>query len=150
LEFAFGLRYNPDKPQRYYDLQERKVSAAPSKRYDKRWQEIPSWADGTCLNMMGILREGHYNSGFLQTYSIVRDCYQYRNELGEYSPQPSTQLELDKIDPECDLEGRFGAVTAILKGCHLLKFARGSVESYRQNLAYRAERDAKIKQEEVA
>jgi hypothetical protein len=147
LEFAFGVRFNPDKQNRYYNRGERKISPSASKRFDKRWHEIPAWADGGCLAMLGILREDRYNNGLLETYSIVRDCCEYRRERDEWSPQPVTALELEKVDPNGDLDSRFGVVSAILKSVRLQQFARRAVNGYRENLLLRAQQASKRQQQ---
>src|SRR5262249_44623856 len=44
--FFEGLRFKERKRQ-WFSRSHRKVSTADSKRHDRRWEEIPSWADGS-------------------------------------------------------------------------------------------------------
>lgn len=47
LAFFASVRYS-DKAKRFYTTADGgKVSAAESRQYDKRWREVPSWADGS-------------------------------------------------------------------------------------------------------
>lgn len=43
--FAATVKYREDK-RAYYSIRDEKVSTADSRRYDKRWEEVPSWANG--------------------------------------------------------------------------------------------------------
>jgi hypothetical protein len=58
IEFAASVVFKPvkredgqpltyEKTRRYYSMEERKISAAPAKEYDKRYQRIESWCDGS-------------------------------------------------------------------------------------------------------
>lgn len=47
IEFAHSVRYDENKMYRYYNLKERKISAAESKKNDRRWDKIESWYDGS-------------------------------------------------------------------------------------------------------
>jgi hypothetical protein len=53
-EFLRGIIYNADKRERYYSLEEQKVSTSPSKRHDKRWFRIPDWANGKADSIVGL------------------------------------------------------------------------------------------------
>jgi hypothetical protein len=46
LKNADGADSCYEKTVRYYSLEERKISAAPAKQYDKRYQKIEPWCDG--------------------------------------------------------------------------------------------------------
>src|SRR3990167_3021974 len=46
IAFFAGLKYVEGK-RRFYDKDDMKVSSAPGKQYDKRWEEVPPWADGS-------------------------------------------------------------------------------------------------------
>jgi len=68
IVFAQGLRYKEDK-RRYYNKCDRKVSAAESKRHDKRWDEVPSWADGSIKSVLALVN-AEFNKP-LETYGLV-------------------------------------------------------------------------------
>jgi hypothetical protein len=141
MEFAYSIRYNSEKPYRYYNLRERKVSSAESKQYDKRWQRIPDWADGSPMAMARLINTREYGPDLLDWFRLVSDCYTYVMRHDGWSPAPPKLLELP--DPDGDLESRFNTVTAIVKSCELMAYATRSVEGYRENLQARAERAAK-------
>lgn len=45
-DFLTGVKYS-ENVRRWFSLSLKKVSKDDAKRYDKRWLEVPSWADGT-------------------------------------------------------------------------------------------------------
>lgn len=57
VAFCAGLRYDEDK-KRYYSLNQRKVSASESKKHDKRWKEVPAYADGSPASVYGLMELG--------------------------------------------------------------------------------------------
>lgn len=56
IAFAMKVKHNPDK-KTYYNLGERKVSAAESRRHDRRWVETCEWMKGDVAGVFGILNE---------------------------------------------------------------------------------------------
>lgn len=54
IVFASTVLYD-EKRKRYYSLKERKVSSSGNKRNDRRWEEVPTWADGTPKSMYRLL-----------------------------------------------------------------------------------------------
>ena len=127
LAFVHGIRYDEKKPYRYYNLRERKVSSAESKRHDKRWEEIPHWADGSLSAMCRLLPESY---SLLDTYRRHLDAYRFlRTELDQWSERPEEQLQLDR-----EVEAPFEAVTEILDAWQGLSRASRIVRNYRRQL----------------
>lgn len=61
IKFAPTVKYKepvaPKYTVSYYSLRECKVSSSPSKKHDKRWEEINSSHDGTLLGCIRLMRE---------------------------------------------------------------------------------------------
>jgi hypothetical protein len=58
IEFCKSLVYKEGK-DKYYNLKERKVSSSDSKRFDKRWERIHSWANGSIMSTYRLLVQEH-------------------------------------------------------------------------------------------
>jgi hypothetical protein len=61
IEFCAAVRFKAQKPgaaykRQYYSLQERKLSSAPAKEFDKRYQRVEEWHDGTPEAVYRMLR----------------------------------------------------------------------------------------------
>ena len=52
VRFYEGLRYDPEKHRQLYNNETKKKSSADSKRHDKRWQEVPNFADGSFICLL--------------------------------------------------------------------------------------------------
>ena len=53
--FLLGLKHDPDKT-RWFSLEDEKASTSERMRHDKRWVEIPRWADGTAKSAYDLSR----------------------------------------------------------------------------------------------
>ena len=72
-----------EKTRRYYSLEEMKVSSAPAKKYDKRYQQVEKWCDGSAEAICRMLIP-EYARG-MEYYSFAdairdwcQDCH-YKN-----------------------------------------------------------------------
>lgn len=81
INFFKKLIYD-EKKTRYYNKSEMKVSSAPSKRYDTRWKEVPTWADGSFMTVFGFMKEDHYN--MLQRLDLLIKIWQWYDNNGDY------------------------------------------------------------------
>jgi hypothetical protein len=87
-QFLAGIRYNSDKAQ-YVNLPERKISSADSKRHDKRWTEVPRWADGSIASAVQLYwmfarpEQGAPSEAF-KRYAV--ECY-FWDELYNTAPE---------------------------------------------------------------
>jgi hypothetical protein len=66
--FALSVKHKPGK-RMYYSKQERKISSAESKRYDKRWDEVTEYQDGSPKSAYAILNAGSGDK--LRGYAIA-------------------------------------------------------------------------------
>ena len=73
VAFFLKLKYNPDK-RTYYDPSSRRKSTSESKAYDKRWFEVPTWADGSPDAIYRLLCKSYqtYLDRF-RLYDAIRD-----------------------------------------------------------------------------
>ena len=57
--FCAGLKWKEGKTV-YYNKGEYKTSKAESKRYDKRWEQVPEWADGSVESIHRLLAKSYW------------------------------------------------------------------------------------------
>lgn len=57
--FATKIKYIEGKI-RYYSMQEQKISASEKLRYDKRYERIPEWADGSAGSVYRLTVESYF------------------------------------------------------------------------------------------
>ncbi len=69
IAFVAGLKYSEDK-KRYYSFSELRTSASPWKQHDRRWQEIPSCADGTFSGVYSILMPNIHPLGLAERFAL--------------------------------------------------------------------------------
>lgn len=130
LVFFQGLRYKESKVQ-YYNAADCKVSAAPAKRHDKRWHEVPSWADGSveaCHRFM--VGEG---ADFLESfalYSWIRDRVALLTD--HYAEHPAEYFKLDQAT-RSHVHGAFAALISTITSAQELENAARQVKCYRHN-----------------
>lgn len=71
--FLTGINYRDDKRQ-WFNLSDRKVSSAESRQHDKRWFQVPTWADGTVASAVGLfnlsLGENHREMESLKVFAL--------------------------------------------------------------------------------
>lgn len=94
FEFVASIKYREDKRQ-WYSTRERKVSSSDSKRHDKRWQEVPQFANQSFGACMRLLYEGHETAieTACRAYNLVQwfsdhDRYASGNCIAEYMDLP--------------------------------------------------------------
>ncbi len=72
IRFAASVKYNPDK-RRWYSMDERKISAADSRRHDRRWKEVPTWADGQAEAVVSLLCDAFPRYDLIDRYYFLAD-----------------------------------------------------------------------------
>jgi hypothetical protein len=94
IRFLLGIRHVEGK-RRYFNRQELKVSSSESKRHDRRWMEVPDWADGTVKSAYMLFDFPHPQS-LLESWcrwSQVRDLA--FDELGVWAGGTSSLMGLE-------------------------------------------------------
>ena len=132
LAFAQSVRYTEGK-RRYYSISEKKVSSSESKRFDTRWAEIPTWADGSVGSIARLLT-GDKSIDLLALYRLYLDAYQYvARELNIWSDRPEKTLKLDNGN-YLSVDAAFSAAACAVEAKRALKRARRILDSYTSNL----------------
>lgn len=137
MVFAFSVKYKEGKTQ-YYNLQDRKVSSADSKRHDKRWEEVPSWADGSVESAYRILLPSHENGLIAQFHLFKQCCYHAYKVLGYWGKQPLDYFGLRDTQP--DVDTAWSALDAIVNAYREKSTAERLLQSYKYNLEIEEER----------
>lgn len=151
IVFAIGLRPKkvPEGKLRnplYYNLASLKTSSAESKRYDKRWQEVPDWADGSLEATVRLLR-GDDRYDFFETYAQWEYVERVMREEGLCWPS-SINEELGITDDS--FNQAFDAVDCLVKSYRLKDDAKRISEAWKHNEADKRREEAAAKVEAAA
>lgn len=93
IVLACKIKYREDKRQ-WYSLAEEKVSASESKRNDRRWEDVPSWADGSFKAVFGIVCHGY--GDLIYRYQLAEDCKTvYRRVTGNSAGYDAAEKLVD-------------------------------------------------------
>ena len=96
VAFYASLKYNEDKTV-YYNASERKKSASRSKQHDKRWEEIPSWADGGLDAIYSFVCKSYYS--YLDRFRLLDQVRDLLSEIsGYYSVDTEKHFGIDQTD----------------------------------------------------
>ena len=135
IGFASKVIYKPDK-ERWFSLSERKISASESKRYDRRYERIPKWADGSYESIVRILRQDYYSP--LKAFVMELAVYDWFTRHGCVGTLPC-------FDPQADWDLRSKQVAAVrtvqdvCKAHYKLESARRMVRMHRDQVQARVE-----------
>ena len=138
IEFAASVIYKAReekdwlKSRRWFSAKELKVSKAPSKEHDKRYEEVRDVHDGSPNSIFRIL-VGEYSSG-LQKYLIadaVRDWVLAQDRGGLYMPMTAEFLKwTDDRDVARQLRDAVEACKAITESHRLRAATESAIENY--------------------
>ena len=137
--FLAGLRQKDDK-KTYYSSIDNKVSGSEGKRHDKRWSEVPDWADGSpaAVYRLAFDTEGRDHRDNLTRYALydeMRDTIGSR--LGYYGQHSVSWLyggeEDDKAGQRLHFSQAFESVDLLVQAERKAKSARRSLECYLSN-----------------
>lgn len=79
IAFAASIIYS-EKKRWYYSLQLQQKSTAESKRHDRRWFEVPCWADGSPEAVRRLLWEDWHDG--IKMYAITAGIHDWCYEQG--------------------------------------------------------------------
>lgn len=134
IRFALSLKHDPAKV-RYYCYTDCKVSSSASKRYDRRWEEIPSWADGSVVSAFSIL--ARKDAEALYRFALYHRIRQYVSEhVADVWNGETPAIYLKFTDDQekarrCNLA--FETADIIIKSYRDLGYAKHWLDSYRRN-----------------
>jgi len=81
IDFLGKIQYRDDKRQ-YFSRSERKVTTSEKARHDKRFIEVPSWANGSFRNIVSLyLLESNHDTSHMRWYSTVHSIAHHMNAL---------------------------------------------------------------------
>lgn len=131
VEYGEDVPYNKRKTH-YYSRELKKVSTAEKLKHDRRWEEVPRWADGGVKAMVGLL-SGDRFTYWLERIWLYEQCYQFKRSLGEWSDSVEELLEIPE-SARPYLNTALHSVRSVFKGWELLDAARRGASNYRINL----------------
>lgn len=135
IEFALGVKHNPKKTA-WYSLQEMKVSSADSKRHDKRWTEVPAWADGSIASVYRLLHNREGMTELLPSFAVYSYIRSYVSDRTEQYGESAT--EFFKIEGT-DVHQAFDALRLTLESFGTLGQARRALACHVSNVTQPAE-----------
>lgn len=123
--FLAGLRYPEYKEGKswsplYYCKNDLKTSRSESKRHDKRWEEVPTWADGSTRAVVGLLNPQHCK--FLEVYAVWKHVAQVLREENDTWTNITEELKIEEghIDTAFDAVNDMAYAYALNSGANRL------------------------------
>lgn len=136
LRYKYGVKT-------YYNYTDAKVSKVADKKNDRRWQEVPNWADGSVEAIYRLMSENEaYNgSGLIlkyASYASIRDavCRLY-NSYG-FGEAPHAYFKTTSLGDQA-----FKVVDAYVEARRAIQRAESGLDCYLHNRANEDEREAK-------
>lgn len=126
----------------YYNLGDCKVSTSDSKRHDKRWYEVPDWADGSCESIYALaftidLRTDYHDT--LTKYAIFDFIRATVAEATDYyGTHPRSWLKIE----DRHFDQAFSAVHALAVAWRERDNGRRALDCYISNYSRREEQAA--------
>jgi len=129
VRFFEGLKYNPDVTV-YYNKSELKTSKSSKKEYDKRWEKIPSWADGTMEAVLSFMAQSYW--GTLKRFACLDNIkpilnyswYDFEKHFNIKTPSNSFSMMINSLN----------VIKAIWKSYRHKDYAKRSMENLKYNL----------------
>lgn len=144
IRFALSVKHGDKRA--YYTLEEGgKISKSDTKRHDKRWEEVPHYADGSVKSAYRILRDkkgvNQVLSDFV-TYEAIR-AIAIADELPNVGELASIALELHedvkelwKRDEPARIDSQaFEALSAVVQSYQRLSWSKWALDVYQRNTA---------------
>lgn len=143
VEFAASVKYKGHeekdwlKSRQWFSAKELKVSKAPSKEHDKRYEEVREIHDGSPNSIFRILI-GEYSSG-LQKYlyaDAIREWVLAQDRDGMYMPMTAEFLKwTNDRDAARQLRDSFEACKSITESYRLRAATESAIENYKRMIA---------------
>jgi len=141
-QFCCGVKQRGEKTT-YFSRQERKISTSPSKRYDKRWEEVPSWADGSFKAEFGLVCNGRLPH-VLDRLQFAYDCVVAYRRSGGYTSYNSAEEAVGcRFD---EVSSVYSAISGLVAAYRRQVDAKRAWEIHCSN---KASREAKAQQAEA-
>jgi hypothetical protein len=156
IRFALSVKYPKQKEdayitkRAYYSVKEGKTSTSESKQYDKRWQVVPEWADGSIESAYQLLYQDHYD--LLESIALYIQVEEYVR-LTNDSHWCQTRYQYFKIVEgykHCEADSQFHAIENLLRARDLTHFAKRAVEVYLSNRQCQLDAEERSREEALA
>lgn len=160
VRFYRSLRWKAEGKRKYYEPRERKVSTVEAKRHDKRWHELPEWADGSVGAIVGLVyKHSWVEPGLIARLALYRAVKQALDvqEGADAAPYFNAATALDASDKplmgSADREENwralqtFDAVDEFVRAFRARESAARSLDCWRANVANAARRAAEKAQQ---
>ena len=88
IEFVRTIKFREDKDQ-WFSLSERKLTTSKSKQFDRRWEKVESWMDGSAGASVSIILKDESHIDWLQKLAWaqdVREAYSYSDWEETFKP----------------------------------------------------------------
>lgn len=120
--------------KRYYSTSLMKIGRKPELEYDKRYAEIPYWADGTAESIYRLL-SGEWHDG-LTAYTYAYNIREWCLNNKVYCEMPGFLMGWMREDREADrdLKNAFFSLRSFAQSRDLLDCAKRGLESYARTL----------------
>jgi len=128
IEFFQKLVYNENK-RVYYCQSDLKKSSAESKRYDRRWEEVPSWADGSFNAVLRFCNEFIGASWGLQRYAVWHTIREHFMETNEYVPWDGEPLP-DDSETSCNAMTAFRAFYNLVRTYYMMEMSKSNLNNF--------------------
>jgi hypothetical protein len=136
VRFAITVKYDENK-RRYFSKDAQKTSTSDAKRHDRRWEEIPSWANGG-IESVYKLALPDFGLAFLARYAtadFVRDTY--AEETGGWAGRIPELLGMDehqkKLWHDEDWSQAFSSINQIRIAYRYMDASRRTLECWKNN-----------------
>lgn len=135
IDFFLELRHD-EKKKRFYEKGDLKTSTAPTKANDRRWEPVPTWADGGITAAMQFLACSWYGS--LERFALylqVRErFYELNNWYGDDDgDDDGNGIGYGKRQDFRDLQTSFRCVSLLVDAYRAQEDARRSLERLKHN-----------------
>jgi len=132
--FAFSVKHSK-KTDRYFSTQENKVSTAKNKRYDRRWELVPEWAEGSLESAYRILVQNRDYLCGLERFSLYLHLRSIGYDLtGGFGWIAGYGLGLTGNDRFHDYSASFRCVDSLVQSFREMEHAKGSFDCLKHNL----------------
>lgn len=131
IDFAASVKYNIDK-RRFYNLNDLKLGSSEKLQYDKRWEVVPFWADGSLDSVCRLLVPA-YMSALDRFYHY----HQFRDHLAGYGNIPGCLIDLPGEAYEAPVQNATTAlhiIDCLVKAERLRQGAERSLASLEHNM----------------
>lgn len=148
FSFAASVVFKPvsaeepwEKKTRYFSISEQKVSSNPAKKYDKRYQRVEYWCDGSANAIYRMVCPDY--AGGLDKYHIAAALYDWTHaeDSRPWMPRPSEFLKLTEndLDKSVAIENAWDACVSICRAYNARCTAKSALDNYRRHCAPKTE-----------